>query len=77
MAGEDASPTSGSTPSARRRPATSYIDVLGSGPVTHVMSLPRGVDGGAGSVMAVYFEADGLQFVGIDGGPQFTEATAP
>jgi predicted 3-demethylubiquinone-9 3-methyltransferase (glyoxalase superfamily) len=53
-----------------------YIDVLGSGRVTHVMRYPAGSMGETGSVMAVYFEAGGMQFVGINGGPQFpfTEA---
>jgi predicted 3-demethylubiquinone-9 3-methyltransferase (glyoxalase superfamily) len=58
--------------------AAYYIDVLGSGRVTHVMRYPEGSPGEAGSVMAVYFEAGGMQFVGINGGPQFpfTEAVS-
>jgi predicted 3-demethylubiquinone-9 3-methyltransferase (glyoxalase superfamily) len=56
--------------------AAYYIDVLGSGRVTHVMRYPEGSGEQTGSVMAVYFEAGGMQFVGINGGPQFpfTEA---
>ncbi len=56
--------------------AAYYIDVLGSGRVEHVMRYPEGAMGEPGSVMAVSFEAGGMRFVGINGGPQFpfTEA---
>src|SRR3954471_16683833 len=49
-----------------------YIDVLGSGRVTAVTNYPEGSGEQAGSVMAVFFEAGGMQFVGINGGPMFT-----
>jgi len=49
-----------------------YIDVLGSGRVTNLMHYPEGSGEQTGSVMAVYFEAGGMQFVGINGGPMFS-----
>jgi predicted 3-demethylubiquinone-9 3-methyltransferase (glyoxalase superfamily) len=53
-----------------------YIDVFGSGRVTSVMRYPEGAPGQAGSVMAVEFEAGGMRFVGINGGPAFTFSEA-
>ena len=49
-----------------------YIDVFGSGRVTSVLRYPEGSPGPVGSVMAVEFEAGGMRFVGINGGPEFT-----
>jgi predicted 3-demethylubiquinone-9 3-methyltransferase (glyoxalase superfamily) len=49
-----------------------YIDVLGSGRVTSVMNYPEGSGEQSGSAMAVHFEAGGMQFVGINGGPMFS-----
>jgi predicted 3-demethylubiquinone-9 3-methyltransferase (glyoxalase superfamily) len=49
-----------------------YIDVFGSGRVLGVTRYPEGSPGVAGSVMAVEFEAAGMCFVGINGGPHFT-----
>ena len=53
-----------------------YIDVFGSGRVTSVLRYPEGSPGPVGSVMAVEFEAGGMRFVGINGGPQFTFSDA-
>ena len=53
-----------------------YIDVFGSGRVTSVLRYPEGSPGPVGSVMAVEFEAGGMRFVGINGGPQFTFSEA-
>jgi predicted 3-demethylubiquinone-9 3-methyltransferase (glyoxalase superfamily) len=55
-----------------------YVDVFGSGRVGSVALYPEGSPGQAGSVMTVEFEAAGLRFVGINGGPQFpfTEAVS-
>jgi predicted 3-demethylubiquinone-9 3-methyltransferase (glyoxalase superfamily) len=55
-----------------------YIDVLGSGRVISVVRYPDGAPGPAGSVMAVEYEAGGMRFVNINGGPQFpfTEAVS-
>jgi predicted 3-demethylubiquinone-9 3-methyltransferase (glyoxalase superfamily) len=55
-----------------------YIDVFGSGRIVSVSRYPQGSPGPAGSIMAVEFEAGGLRFVGINGGPQFpfTEAVS-
>jgi predicted 3-demethylubiquinone-9 3-methyltransferase (glyoxalase superfamily) len=55
-----------------------YIDVFGSGRILSVSRYPQGSPGPAGSIMAVEFEASGLRFVGINGGPQFpfTEAVS-
>jgi predicted 3-demethylubiquinone-9 3-methyltransferase (glyoxalase superfamily) len=55
-----------------------YIDVFGSGRVLGVTRYPEGAPGEAGSVMAVEFEAGGMRFVGINGGPlfRFTEAVS-
>jgi predicted 3-demethylubiquinone-9 3-methyltransferase (glyoxalase superfamily) len=53
-----------------------YIDVFGSGRVTSVLRYPEGAPGQAGSVMAVEFEAGGMRFVGINGGPAFTFSAA-
>jgi predicted 3-demethylubiquinone-9 3-methyltransferase (glyoxalase superfamily) len=53
-----------------------YIDVFGSGRVTSVLRYPEGAPGQAGSVMAVEFEAGGMRFVGINGGPAFTFSEA-
>jgi predicted 3-demethylubiquinone-9 3-methyltransferase (glyoxalase superfamily) len=49
-----------------------YIDVFGSGRVLGVTHYPEGSGDQTGSVMAVSFEAGGMQFVGINGGPQFS-----
>jgi predicted 3-demethylubiquinone-9 3-methyltransferase (glyoxalase superfamily) len=49
-----------------------YIDVFGSGRVIGLTHYPEGSPGTAGSVMSVEFEAGGMRFVGINGGPQFT-----
>ena len=56
--------------------AAYYIDVLGSGRVASVMRYPEGSGEQTGSVMVVDFEAGGMRFAGINGGPQFpfTEA---
>jgi predicted 3-demethylubiquinone-9 3-methyltransferase (glyoxalase superfamily) len=58
--------------------AAYYIDVLGSGRVRSVARYPEGAPGPAGSVMSVDFEAGGMRFVGINGGPvfPFTEAVS-
>jgi predicted 3-demethylubiquinone-9 3-methyltransferase (glyoxalase superfamily) len=48
-----------------------YIDVFGSGRVISVTPYPEGSPGLAGSVMTVEFEAGGMRFVGINGGPEF------
>ncbi|WP_369137770.1 VOC family protein [Modestobacter versicolor] len=55
-----------------------YIDVLGSGRVLDVARYPEGAPGPAGTVMSVDFEAGGMHFVGINGGPifPFTEAVS-
>jgi predicted 3-demethylubiquinone-9 3-methyltransferase (glyoxalase superfamily) len=55
-----------------------YIDVLGSGRVISVMRYPDGAPGPSGTVMAVEYEAGGMRFVNINGGPQFpfTEAVS-
>lgn len=55
-----------------------YIDVFGSGRVIAVARYPEGAPGPTGSVMTVEFEAAGMRFVGINGGPQFpfTEAVS-
>jgi predicted 3-demethylubiquinone-9 3-methyltransferase (glyoxalase superfamily) len=55
-----------------------YIDVFGSGRIVSVSRYPQESPGPAGSIMAVEFEAGGLRFVGINGGPQFpfTEAVS-
>ena len=55
-----------------------YIDVFGSGRVLGVTRYPEGAPGEAGTVMTVEFEAGGMRFVGINGGPQFsfTEAVS-
>jgi predicted 3-demethylubiquinone-9 3-methyltransferase (glyoxalase superfamily) len=49
-----------------------YIDVFGEGRVLSVARYPENSPGPAGSVMSVQFEVAGMQFVGINGGPQFT-----
>jgi predicted 3-demethylubiquinone-9 3-methyltransferase (glyoxalase superfamily) len=55
-----------------------YIDVFGSGRVLSVTPYPEGSPGQAGSDMTVEFEAGGMRFVGINGGPafRFTEAVS-
>ncbi|MBB3675538.1 VOC family protein [Modestobacter versicolor] len=55
-----------------------YIDVLGSGRVIGLTHYPEGAPGPAGTVMSVDFEAGGMRFVGINGGPlfPFTEAVS-
>jgi predicted 3-demethylubiquinone-9 3-methyltransferase (glyoxalase superfamily) len=55
-----------------------YVDVFGSGRVISISRYPEGSPGPTGSVMAVEFEAGGMRFVGINGGPQFpfTEAVS-
>jgi predicted 3-demethylubiquinone-9 3-methyltransferase (glyoxalase superfamily) len=49
-----------------------YIDVFGSGRIISIARYPEGSPGPAGSVMSVEFEAGGLRFDGINGGPVFT-----
>jgi predicted 3-demethylubiquinone-9 3-methyltransferase (glyoxalase superfamily) len=58
--------------------ANYYIDVFGSGRVISVARYPEGAPGPVGSVMTVEFEVGGLNFVGINGGPEFpfTEAVS-
>jgi predicted 3-demethylubiquinone-9 3-methyltransferase (glyoxalase superfamily) len=58
--------------------AAYYIDVFGGGRVVSVARYPEGSPGPTGSVMSVQFEVAGMQFVGINGGPQFsfTEAVS-
>ncbi|WP_138735725.1 VOC family protein [Modestobacter excelsi] len=53
-----------------------YIDVFGSGRVTGVVRYPDGAPGQEGAVMAVEFEAGGMRFVGINGGPMSTFSEA-
>ena len=58
--------------------AAYYIDVLGSGRVLNVLNYPEGSGEQTGSVLTVDFEAGGMRFIGINGGPQFrfTEAVS-
>jgi predicted 3-demethylubiquinone-9 3-methyltransferase (glyoxalase superfamily) len=53
-----------------------YISIFKNSKIKEIARRPEGVPGQTGSVMVVYFELDGRDFVALNGGPtfKFTEA---
>lgn len=56
--------------------ANHYVAIFPSSRVTGVTRYDPGSAGGEGSVMTVSFVLDGREFVGLNGGPQFTFSEA-
>jgi predicted 3-demethylubiquinone-9 3-methyltransferase (glyoxalase superfamily) len=52
--------------------ANFYVEIFENSKILNVARYPEGSPGPAGEVMTVEFELDGVKFVGINGGPQFT-----
>ncbi|HZZ72614.1 MAG TPA: VOC family protein, partial [Pirellulales bacterium] len=55
-----------------------YTSIFPNSKITKVVQNPSGGPGPEGSVLTVQFELEGLQFVGLNGGPhfKFTEAVS-
>ncbi|CAB3756254.1 VOC family protein [Paraburkholderia humisilvae] len=49
-----------------------YVSVFGNGRITDVMYYNEAVPSKAGRVLTVTFEIEGREFIGLNGGPQFT-----
>ena len=58
--------------------ASFYASLFPNSKVGKVTRFPEGTPGQPGTVMTVEFELDGVQFVGLNGGPEFkfTEAVS-
>ncbi len=52
--------------------ANFYVGIFENSRILNIARYPEGSPGPAGEVMTVEFELDGVRFVGINGGPQFT-----
>ena len=52
--------------------ASFYCSVFKNSKIEHVSRYPNDEVGNAGSAMTVQFELDGLPFIALNGGPQYT-----
>ena len=61
-----------------KKAANYYIDMFGGGRILTSAEYPEDSPGQAGTTMVVEWEAGGMRFVGINGGPmfKFTEAVS-
>ena len=53
-----------------------YVSLFPNARLGAITKFPEGTPGQPGSVMTVEFELDGAQFVGLNGGPEFTFSEA-
>ncbi|MCB0876175.1 MAG: VOC family protein [Solirubrobacterales bacterium] len=53
-----------------------YVSIFENSKVTAIRRYPEGSPGPAGEVMTVEFELDGVPFIAINGGPQFSFSEA-
>lgn len=52
--------------------ANFYVSIFKNSKITNVMRMPEGGPAPAGTVLSVNFELEGEEYMGLNGGPQFS-----